>query len=371
MRRAISLVTLSSRAMSSFSAPLRVAVLAPPDHPALAAMPADLDPARVTLSVCADTAALAALAPRAVLWVPPAPCGALLDAWPGIAPGVEWVHAFSAGVDGLAPFFARLSADADAAGAGARAGAGAGGAVAPPPRLSNGRGAFSDSLAEYVVWAMLHHNKRASACLLNQKSRQWDKFVMPVVRGKTVGFVGFGHIAQTCVAPLRALGCRLVALRARAGDAAGEALVDETLYSSGPGGAAAKARLFAEADFVVCTLPATPATARFCDAAAFAAMKPSGVFISLGRGQAVDEAALASALASARIAGAACDVFETEPLPPSSPLWDAPNLLLTAHNADFTDDYFEHGWRVWRANLDAFLAGAAELPTPCDARRGY
>ena len=90
----------------------------------------------------------------------------------------------------------------------------------------------------------------------------------------------------------------------------------------------------------------------------------------LGRGQAVDETALASALASARIAGAACDVFETEPLPPSSPLWDAPNLLLTAHNADFTDDYIELGWKVWRDNCEAAVAGKP-LATPVDKVAGY
>ena len=102
-------------------------------------------------------------------------------------------------------------------------------------------------------------------------------------------------------------------------------------------------------------------------------MKEGAIFISLGRGVAVDEHALVRALGGGRLTGAALDVFETEPLPPDSPLWGVGDekLLLTAHNADFTDDYFEHGWRVWRANLDAFLAGAAELPTPCDARRGY
>lgn len=131
-----------------------------------------------------------------------------------------------------------------------------------------------------------------------------------------------------------------------------------------------KARLFAESDFVVCTLPGTPETYRFCDARAFGAMRRDAVFISLGRGSAVDEAALAQALSSGAIGGAACDVFETEPLPEASPLWTAPNLLLTAHNADYEEKYFALGWRVWQANLARFLDGEP-METPVDPTRGY
>ena len=99
-------------------------------------------------------------------------------------------------------------------------------------------------------------------------------------------------------------------------------------------------------------------------------MKDDAVFISLGRGVVVDEAALAATLAAGRLRGAALDVFEVEPLPQSSPLWSSERLLLTAHNADFTDDYFEQGWRVWAANLDALQAGQPPV-TPVDKRAGY
>ena len=152
----------------------------------------------------------------------------LVEVWPELAPSVEWVHSFSAGVDGLAPFFATLrgsGGDGDGAAPAART-----------PVVTNGRGAFSSSLAEYVVWAMMHHNKRAEACVANRAACRWDKFVMPVLAGKTVGFVGFGHIAKTSVPLCRVLGMRVLTLRARAAadaeDADPSTRADETLCST-------------------------------------------------------------------------------------------------------------------------------------------
>mmetsp|Transcript_18455 Transcript_18455/g.58981 ORF Transcript_18455/g.58981 Transcript_18455/m.58981 type:complete len:100 (+) Transcript_18455:996-1295(+) len=99
-------------------------------------------------------------------------------------------------------------------------------------------------------------------------------------------------------------------------------------------------------------------------------MKGGATFVSVGRGIAVDESALVAALP--RLGGAALDVFETEPLPADSPLWEQPDskLLLTAHNADYTADYFRLGWRVWRDNLERVGRGEP-LATPVDVGMGY
>ena len=101
-------------------------------------------------------------------------------------------------------------------------------------------------------------------------------------------------------------------------------------------------------------------------------MKPA-VFVSLGRGVAVDEAAVDAALRGGRLGGVALDVYETEPLPSDSPLWDpvhGERLLMTSHNADFTASYFQEGWRVWRQNLHAFRSGQPPA-TPVDPKAGY
>jgi phosphoglycerate dehydrogenase-like enzyme len=99
-------------------------------------------------------------------------------------------------------------------------------------------------------------------------------------------------------------------------------------------------------------------------------MREGAIFVSIGRGLAVDEAALVRALRGERLRGAALDVFEEEPLSPSSALWDCEKLLLTAHNADFTASYFDLGWEVWRQNSERFVRGEP-LATLVDTAAGY
>lgn len=106
-------------------------------------------------------------------------------------------------------------------------------------------------------------------------------------------------------------------------------------------------------------------------------MKPSGVFISLGRGDAVDEVALRDALRRDAIAGAALDVFKKEPLPSTSDLWTlGDKILITSHNADLTEDYFRLGWEVFAANNRKWAIGDTDpaqvaWETPFDPKLGY
>ena len=100
-------------------------------------------------------------------------------------------------------------------------------------------------------------------------------------------------------------------------------------------------------------------------------MKSTGVFVSLGRGAAVDEDALVDVLQKGQIRGAALDVFKEEPLPSSSPLWTlGDRILITAHNADLTEDYFDLGWSVFADNYRRFVADEP-LSTLIDVSRGY
>ncbi|CAK9055203.1 Probable 2-ketogluconate reductase (2KR) (2-ketoaldonate reductase) [Durusdinium trenchii] len=230
--------------------------------------------------------------------------------------------------------------------------------------LTNGRGAFSSSLAEYCMMCCLHYNKKVTRCQENKRNKVYDRFTMPVLKGKTIGFVGFGDIAKATAKMAKdAFGVKVAVLRRNPEKADGKELIDESFTD--------KLALFSSSDFVVSTLPGTPATKHFCSTAEFRAMKRGAVFISCGRGVTVDEAALVEVLNDGHIF-AALDVFETEPLPESSALWTVPDdrLLITAHNADLTDDYIALGWARFLDNLQAFQRGEPFV-TVVDKAAGY
>lgn len=350
-------ITLQS--LDPMSKALTVAFLLPEDAPAalLAALPksgVDLN----VVKIPGDELVPADI--KAATWIPGCPAARLqefLDAHPGIA----WLHCLSAGVDYVSDIIKTRLVESEV-------------------QVSNGRGAFSSSLGEYAIAAMLHFNKQVPRCIQNRKARTWDKFVMDELKGKTLGFVGFGHIAKTTATMAAPFGLRMIALRrhpdksAKRDDpeqrAAKRPRGEEPFTLAATYGLDASKAFYAQCDYVVCSLPLTAETRGSVDAKSFAAMKPSCVFISLGRGAAIDESALYNALATGQIAGAACDVFAKEPLPGDSPLWQCENLLMTAHNADNTADYLELAFSTWAENFECFRRGQP-LATPIDKSAGY
>ena len=112
-----------------------------------------------------------------------------------------------------------------------------------------------------------------------------------------------------------------------------------------------------ECDFVVITLPLTPETRGMFGVEEFKAMKPGAFLVHISRGGIVDEAALLQALNEKRIAGAAIDVFQQEPLPATDPLWKAPNIILTPHVSGFSPKYKERAGEMFADNLKRYLHG--------------
>ena len=327
---------------------LSVAFLLPSAPPPrlLQALPESTDELRVYRVAHDDALPPADTHIVAVVWMPPT-APDRLDDFLVLHPEVEWVHSLSAGVDSIGGVIKSRMLDSRI-------------------QLTNGRGAFSDSLAEYAIAAALHFTKQFKRCEQNRRAKRWEQFEMATIAGKTMGFVGWGHIGQTTARLAAPLGLRTIALRRHPSKPAapGEPALAATY------GPSEQADFYAQCDYVVCSLPLTDESRRAVGAAAFAAMKPSCIFISLGRGAAVDEAALCAALTSGQIAGAACDVFEKEPLPADSPLWECENLLVTAHNADLTSDYCDLAVKTWRDNLECYRRGAT-LATPVDKASGY
>mmetsp|Transcript_20967 Transcript_20967/g.30232 ORF Transcript_20967/g.30232 Transcript_20967/m.30232 type:complete len:369 (-) Transcript_20967:60-1166(-) len=328
---------------------LNIAVVCGPDNPALKYLPS-IDNVQFTVADTAEKFKESNVEKSdGVIVIQPADINVLIDLWYSHLSNVKWVHSFYAGVDALAPFISGYIVNRN------------------DVILTNGRGAFSSSLAEYIITAALYFNKQICRLQTNRRDSKWEKFPMHVLKGKTMGFIGFGDIAKsTAKIAKESFGMKIVVYRRNPTKTdIGDNLVDKQYEHS--------QNLFADSDFVVCTLPGTPETYKYCSSQ-FAVMKPLSVFISCGRGSAVDEEALYSALTQPehKHICAALDVFATEPLPTTSPLWSVPDdrLLITSHNADYTEDYFKLGWDVFEKNLQCFIDGKG-MVTPVDKELLY
>ena len=261
------------------------------------------------------------------------------------APGLRWVQLHSAGADHLLdhPIL--------------------GSEVA----ITTTSGIHATPIAEYVFASILARRWRVPLWTHCQReahwpSGRWGLYARPELRGSTLGILGYGSIGREVGRLGRAFGMRVLALRRSEGRAEeGYAVAD----TGDPAGAIperfyapqALHEMLAECDYVVIALPLTPATVHFVGEAELRAMKRSAYLVNIARGAIVDEAALVHALEEGWIAGAGLDVFEEEPLPDSSPLWDMENALLSPHVAGFSPHYDERAVDLFARNLARYLAG--------------
>ncbi|MHB1416489.1 MAG: D-2-hydroxyacid dehydrogenase [Chloroflexota bacterium] len=315
----------------------KVLVIGPPDEPFWAG----LDPLRerAEVVIAEDETVLGrevGAAAVAFIWTP---SSVLQVLWPR-AKALRWVHVAWAGVDAM--LFPEL--------------------VASDVLLSRSPGVYGDALAEYALAAMLHFAKRIPELEAYQRQRAWHKITPAGLRGRTLGIIGLGDVGLAVAAKAKALGMRVVGLRRTPGEV--PPAVDEVLPSDRLG------ELLAGADYLVLSAPLTPGTRGLIGERQFALMKPGVVFVNVARGGIVDEAALLRALAAGKVGAAAFDVFAEEPLPPTSPLYDAPNLLISSHTVDNVPGWEERAIALFVANFRRFLAG--ESPANLvDKRRGY
>ena len=227
-----------------------------------------------------------------------------------VLPRIRWIHSYNVGVDGLKlrdlpPEYRHIP-------------------------LSNARGASSYLLAEHVAMSFMYFNRLVPLRLAQQKSKNWRVVDTVPCHGRTVGILGYGDIGRniarlarhglcmnvlgyrtTVYSPVDDLGTRMLS---------GEAGLHELVRAS---------------DFIVNALPLTEATRNMCDRSFFGRMQPHSIFINVGRGATVVEEDLYEALSCGAIRGAALDVFQKEPLPQSSKLWELgpDRIFITAHDA--------------------------------------
>jgi phosphoglycerate dehydrogenase-like enzyme len=229
--------------------------------------------------------------------------------------------------------------------------------------LTNARGAADRPIAETVVGFVVAMAKGFRPMFDRQRAHVWDLHTMDRLAGHRVLIVGPGPIGRTIARALRdGLGMRVAAIGRTGRDG-------DDLFESVRGTDELHAAL-AEADYAIDTLPLTPQTRHVFDVEAFAAMKPTARFINVGRGATVVETALVDALASGAIAGAALDVYEEEPLPVDSPLWDMENVIVCPHMSGDVEGTELDFARVFYDNLHRYLRGEP-LRNVVDKRLGF
>lgn len=237
--------------------------------------------------------------------------------------------------------------------------------VASSIQVTNGAGVHAASVAEHGLALLLAMLRGIPQALRQQDAHRWDAFALrPELRelsGTTALIVGFGHIGREIGTRLQALGVKVLAIRRRPLPDVG---ADEVH------GLEALERLLARADHVFLTLPATPDTASMLGGRELQLMRPGSHLINLGRGNAMDEAALAATLATGHLHGAALDVTRAEPLAENSPLWNAPRLLLTPHVAAVHPRTWDRQVDCIADKLRRYLAGVSPGPL-VDKERGY
>ena len=225
--------------------------------------------------------------------------------------------------------------------------------------LTGVKGIFGPLMSEYVFGYILARERKVFDVRAHQLQKAWRPLSYRSLRGMTLGVCGLGSIGAHVAETGHHFGMKVVGYRRSPKSFSG---VDH-LYSGD-----AFHGFLARCDYVVSVLPATPATRHLFDRNAFSAMKPSSVFMNVGRGSTVCEADLFNALAERQIAGAVLDVFEEEPLSPESPLWTSDQVVVTPHIAACS--FPEEVAGIFIRNVEAWQKGSA-LSYPVDFEQGY
>ena len=258
---------------------------------------------------------------------------AVREAWPA-ADALRWVHTASAGVDRL--IFDEM--------------------VASDVVITNSRGVFDTPMAEYVLGLVLAFAKGLPHTLRLQDRGEWRHRETETVAGASAVVVGGGPIGAAIAGLLGAVGMRveLVGRRARPGVRAAEELP----------------ALLGGTDYLVLAAPLTEQTRGMVNTATLALLPPSARLINVGRGALVVEQDVMAALRSGELAGAALDVFDTEPLPPDSPIWSVPGMIVSPHMSGDAVGWRQSLVELFAENLARYRAGEP-LRNVVDKTHGY
>jgi phosphoglycerate dehydrogenase-like enzyme len=235
-------------------------------------------------------------------------------------------------------------------------------------RVSNGLGTFDVPIAEWNVMMMLAWHRRLPELLRHQRDKIFERAprFQQQLRGATVGFYGYGSIARETARLCKAMGLTVWALnRAAPADRTG---VSYCLEGTGDQAATLPDQLFTPdqkreflggVDYLVITVPLTPATRGLIGEAELRMLKPSAVLINCARAAVIDENAYVRGLRENWFRGSSLDVHYAYPLPPQHPLWEMPNLIMTPHISGGSDgaQFLPRTYEIFAGNLERFVAG--------------
>jgi D-2-hydroxyacid dehydrogenase (NADP+) len=207
---------------------------------------------------------------------------------------------------------------------------------------------MADSMADAAFLSMLALSRNLPRALRNQSRRTWERFPSRLLNGKTVGIFGVGMIAADLAPKCKAFGMRVVGITSTKRELPG---FDRMV------GREELERTLPDLDYLILLIPYSAETRGIVGAKVLSAMKPSSFLINLARGGIVDEESLVNALKDGKIAGAALDVFATEPLPEDHPFWAMENVIVTPHLGGFHDEYAHRALPTVEENVRRFLAG--------------
>jgi phosphoglycerate dehydrogenase-like enzyme len=241
------------------------------------------------------------------------------------AENLRWFHSMSAGVD--SPVFSMF--------------------LDRGVRLTTSSGASAPTIAGTVLLYLLALSRDMPAWVRAQAAHEWSAHRFRDLPGQRLVVVGYGPIGQEVVRLAGAFGMDPVIVRrsARGDEPVPVHPLDELVAA------------VADADAVVLALPLTDETRGIVSSEVIAAMPPHSVFVNVGRGELVDQAALTEALGAGRLAGAGLDVFTTEPLPSDDALWDLPNVIISPHNSATSDHTADRVVEIFFDNLGRFVRG--------------
>lgn len=248
-----------------------------------------------------------------------------------VAPQLKSIHLIGAGVEHLRPF----------------------NWVPKGLELTNNRGIHTQKAGEYILMAVLMLNNRVPSLVNAQAQREWRPLFTGQLKGKTLLIVGAGQLGSAGAREVKKVGMHVIGIRRSA---------KKTRYCDETVGPEHLHEVLPRADIVLITVPSTSQTDGLIGAAEFDRMKPGAGFINFSRAQTVDYKELSARVRDGRLSGAILDVFDPEPLPSESYLWDVPNLLITPHcSSDDAEKYIPMTLDLVFDNVARTLSGAPLL----------